>query len=53
MAHTNVPDLSVSVSIEDVDPQDWADKVYTPDIAGKWDSLTKKPGYDLFAQDKS
>jgi len=47
--HANVPDLSVSVSIEDVEPKDWVDKVYTPDIAGKWNSLTKKPGYDPFA----
>jgi len=52
MAHANVPDLSVSVSIEDVEPNDWVDKVYTPDIVGKWDSLAKKPGYDPFEQDK-
>jgi 4-oxalocrotonate tautomerase len=52
MAHANVPEPSVSVSIEDVEPKDWADQVYTPDIVGKWDSLSKKPGYDPFAQDK-
>ena len=47
-----VTDLSVSVSIEDVEPKDWVDKVYTPDIVGKWDSLAKKPGYDPFEQDR-
>lgn len=47
-AGANVEDASVSVSIEDVEPKDWADKVYVPDIAGKWDSLYKKPGYDPF-----
>ena len=50
MVHANVPDSSVSVSIEDVEPKDWVDKVYTPDIAGRWDSLAKKPGYDPFEQ---
>ena len=52
MAHANVPDLAVSVSIEDVEPKDWVEKVYKPDIVGKWDSLAKKPGYDPFAQEK-
>jgi 4-oxalocrotonate tautomerase len=52
MANANVPDLSVSVSIEDVEPKDWVDKVYTSDIVGKWDSLAKKPGYDPFEQDR-
>jgi quercetin dioxygenase-like cupin family protein/phenylpyruvate tautomerase PptA (4-oxalocrotonate tautomerase family) len=46
MAHVNVSDESVSVGNEDVEPKDWVERVYTPDIAGKWDSLTKKPGYD-------
>lgn len=36
---------AVSVSIEDVDPQDWAEKVYRPDIADRPDELYKKPGY--------
>lgn len=38
---------SVSVAIEEVDARDWADKVYKPDIAARWDSLYKKPGYRL------
>ena len=44
MTHANVPDESVSVGIEDVEPRDWVETVHTPDIVGKWDSLTKKPG---------
>lgn len=38
---------SVSVSIEEVEPQDWAEKVYKPDILNKPKQLYKKPGYDL------
>ena len=37
---------AVSVSIEDVAPQDWAEKVYRPDIADKPNQLYKKPGYN-------
>jgi 4-oxalocrotonate tautomerase len=37
---------SVSVAIEEVTPEDWLEKVYRPDIAGSWDNLYKKPGYD-------
>ncbi len=36
---------AVSVSIEDVAPEDWGEKVYKPDIAAKPDQLYKKPGY--------
>ncbi|MFL5253069.1 MAG: tautomerase family protein [Rhodopila sp.] len=38
-------DEAVSVSIEDVTPKDWAEKVYRPDIADKPEQLYKKPGY--------
>jgi len=38
---------SVSVGIEDVDPMDWATKVYTPDVIGKPSTIYKKPGYDM------
>jgi 4-oxalocrotonate tautomerase len=37
---------SVSVAIEEVKPEDWAEKVYKPDIQSKWDKLYKKPGYE-------
>jgi 4-oxalocrotonate tautomerase len=45
IASANSGEASVSVGIEDVDPNDWSEKVYKPDIAAKWDSLYKKPGY--------
>jgi 4-oxalocrotonate tautomerase len=37
---------SVSVGIEDVEPNDWAVKVYKADILGKPETIYKKPGYD-------
>lgn len=40
---------SISVAIEDIDPAEWTDKVYLPEIAGKPDLIYKKPGYDPFA----
>jgi 4-oxalocrotonate tautomerase len=39
-------DDAVSVSIEDLAPKDWAEKVYRPDIADKPEQLYKKPGYN-------
>ena len=39
-------DDAVSVSIEDVAPKDWAEKVYRPDITDKPEQLYKKPGYN-------
>jgi 4-oxalocrotonate tautomerase len=38
---------SVSVAIEEVEPQDWAEKVYQPDIVNSSDKLYKKPGYTM------
>jgi 4-oxalocrotonate tautomerase len=38
---------SVSVAMVEVEPQDWAERVYKPDIASQSDQLYKKPGYDL------
>ena len=40
---------SISVAIEEVDPNDWPEKVYRPDIEEKSDSLVIKPGYNPFA----
>ncbi|MGB7171892.1 MAG: tautomerase family protein [Acidobacteriaceae bacterium] len=40
---------AVSVAFEEVQRQDWAEKVYKPEIQGKWDTLCKKPGYNPFA----
>jgi len=45
MATANCAETSVSVGIEDVESDDWTEKVYKPDILGKPDSLYKKPGY--------
>lgn len=38
---------SVSVAIEEVKAQDWAEKVYRPDIVNKPDNIYKKPGYAM------
>jgi 4-oxalocrotonate tautomerase len=43
----NYGDESVSVAIEEVEPQDWAEKVYKPDIVNNSDRLYKKPGYTM------
>ena len=48
MAGANCAETSVSVSIEDIEPEDWVEKVYKPDIVGKPDTIYKKPGYDPF-----
>jgi 4-oxalocrotonate tautomerase len=39
---------AVSIAIEEIDPADWAEKVYKPDILDKQESLYKKPGYNPF-----
>jgi 4-oxalocrotonate tautomerase len=38
-------DASVSVGFEEVVPEHWTEQVFEPEILGKWDNLTKKPGY--------
>lgn len=38
---------SISVAMEELEPRDWAEKVYKPDIMEKPRHLYKKPGYDL------
>ena len=40
-------DESVSVAFEEVDANDWGEKVYEPDIVRKADTLYKKPGYTM------
>ena len=42
----NYGEGSVSVGIEDVEPKDWTEKVYKPDIIAKPDTIYRKPGYD-------
>jgi 4-oxalocrotonate tautomerase len=46
MASAQCAERSVSVSVEDVEPDDWVETVYKPDIVEKPDQLYKKPGYD-------
>jgi 4-oxalocrotonate tautomerase len=36
---------SISVTIEDVAPDDWMAEVYDPEITAKADRLYKRPGY--------
>ncbi len=38
---------SVSEAIEEVKPQDWAEKVYKPDILDNLEKLYKKPRYTM------
>lgn len=38
---------SVSVAFEEVEPEEWAAKVYQPDIVGNAAKLYKKPGYTM------
>jgi 4-oxalocrotonate tautomerase len=44
----NYGDESVSVAIEDVSPDRWAEDVYKPDVLGNPDKIYKKPGYEPF-----
>ena len=43
----NYGEESVSVAIEEVEPQDWAEKVYKPDILNNSEKLYKTPGYTM------
>jgi 4-oxalocrotonate tautomerase len=38
---------SVSVAIEEIKAEDWAEKVYTPDIVHNPEQLYKQPGYTM------
>jgi 4-oxalocrotonate tautomerase len=40
-----IGERSVSVAIQEVKPEDWAEKVYGPDISGNRKNLYKEPGY--------
>ena len=43
----NYGEESVSVAFEEVEPQEWAERVYQPDIVRHSDRLYKKPGYTM------
>ena len=42
-------EASVSIAIEEINPADWAEQVYRPDILDNSEKLYKKPGYNPFA----
>ncbi len=42
----------VSIAIEDIEREDWAQTVYKPDIIEKSETLYKKPGYNPFETKK-
>ena len=46
---TGAEEQWISVSIEDVPPDDWPETVYRPEILEKEGLLYKKPGYNPFA----
>ncbi len=46
MQGANCTENAISVSLEDIAPEDWVEKVYKPDIVAKPDTLYKKPGYN-------
>jgi 4-oxalocrotonate tautomerase len=39
---------AVSLTIEEINPEDWPEKVYKPDILDSSGKLYKKPGYNPF-----
>lgn len=41
-------EASVSVAIEEIQPEDWPEQVYRPDILQNSEKLYKKPGYNPF-----
>lgn len=43
----HVGEEAVSVSFEEVKREDWAEKVYRPDIVNGAEKLYKKPGYTI------
>jgi 4-oxalocrotonate tautomerase len=48
VAIANCEEKSVSVAFEEIEPDDWAEKVYRPDILNKETRLYKRPGYNPF-----
>jgi len=38
---------SLSIGIEDIQPENWQETVVKPDIINKKETITKMPGYDI------
>ncbi len=52
IAVTECKETAVSITFEEFEPSDWAEKVYRPDILEGAGELFQKPGYDPFAKTK-
>lgn len=50
MAIAECEEKVVSVSFEEIERSEWAEKVYRPDILNNQDRLYKKPGYNPFQE---
>ena len=49
MTTLNYGEESVSVAMEEIEPKDWTEKVYKPDIENGPGKLYKRPGYGPLA----
>lgn len=47
---TDNEEKAVSITFEEVTPEEWPEKVYRPDILEKENQLYKKPGYNPFSK---
>ncbi|CAM7985855.1 MULTISPECIES: tautomerase PptA [Enterobacter] len=45
--HLNSKDSSISVALNQVDPEEWKAQVWDTEIGPKLDELIKKPGYSM------
>ncbi|MCB4770361.1 tautomerase family protein [Ancylobacter sp. Lp-2] len=45
IAALNSEEKSISVAVEDVEPAEWTEKVYNPDIRDNMARIYKQPGY--------
>lgn len=43
---------AISIAIEPIDPKDWSDRVYEPEIVKREKWLHKRPGYGRLAENK-
>lgn len=41
---------SISIAVEEIQPEDWIEAVYKPDIESKQDKLYKKPDYNPYTR---
>jgi len=45
----NTAEEHISIDIQEIAPEDWAETVYRNEILPKFDELAKKPGYNPFS----